>query len=390
MLSLAEAQTRLLALTPRMAIERVQIEQALGRYVVQDYLSTRNQPAADLSALDGYAIVGNGPWTVAGESRAGAPFDGLLSEGQAARISTGAHMPDGSDRVLLQENAARDGDTLSCTQDMPGPVQHVRKCGFDFCEGDVLVESGTRISPAYIALARSAGHARLDVRRAPRIAILETGDELAADPSACGEHQIPASNGAMLKAMLFHFGCDTTLLGPVADHPGNLRAALERAEDADIIVASGGASVGDHDHVKEALENWGADIDFWKVAIKPGKPLMVARRGKQLIFGLPGNPVSSFVTAFLFVLPCVAAAMGAASPLPRRARLIAGCDLKPGNTRQEFLRAVWDGETVRPIESQDSSALMALAASNCLIERAIDAPPVAKGNTVGCFLLETG
>lgn len=393
LLSLEQAQGRLLALAPRLGCEDVGVEQALGRVLASNLAARRTQPPADLSAMDGYALAGpdgfGGPWHLVGESRAGAPFEGVLSSGEATRISTGAHMPTGSDRVLIQENAAVADGQIS-TDDPPAPQRHVRKQGFDFSVGDTVLQAGTRIGAAQMALAMSAGHAHLPVTRRPRIAILDSGDELARDPARCGPDQIPASNGAMIAAILAPLSGKTERVGPVGDDLSALAAALARADGADILITSGGASVGDHDLIQRALGDWGAELAFWKVAIKPGKPLMVAKRGNQVILGLPGNPVSSFVTAFLFALPLVRAAMGMTSPLPNTQTVTAAETLPAIGTRREFLRGISDGASVRQAASQDSSALLALAGANCLIDRPAGSPEIAIGESVPVYNLQNG
>lgn len=390
MLGLEEAQQRLLEKAPRMGTEQLAPEAACGRYLAEDLIALRTQPAADLSAMDGYAICGDGPWRLVGESRAGAPFAGSLSAGETVRISTGAHLPPGADRILIQENAAVDHARVTCTQDPPRPAQHVRARGFDFAEGDVMLAAGTHVGPAQIALALSAGHARIEARRAPSVAVLDSGDELAADPANCRGDQIPASNGAMLVAMIRSFGCEVTRIGPVADDAAALARALEAATEADILVTSGGASVGDHDLIRPALENWGAEIDFWKVALKPGKPLMVARRGKQVILGLPGNPVSCYVTATLFLLPLIRASMGASEPLPARFMARLASPLPATGPRHEFPRGILSGHEVTLAGSQDSSALRSLALANCLIDRAAHSDEAEAGTSVPVILLQNG
>ena len=392
MLSLEEAQMRVLALAPEMPVESVPVEDAVGRYLASDLHALRTQPPAELSAMDGYAIGGGdqGPWRMVGESRAGHPFTNALSAGEAIRISTGAHLPAGADRVLIQENARVEAGMLHCEEDFPEHMQHVRRRGFDFSQGDVLLSQGTQIGAAQIALALGGGHASLDVLRAPHVAVLDSGDELAADPTQCADNQIPASNGAMLGTMLAELGCQVTRIGPVPDDLAALADALKQAEQADIVITSGGASVGDHDLIQPALEGWGAQLDFWKVAIKPGKPLLVARRGRQAVFGLPGNPVSSFVTCYLFVMPLIRATMGSSNPLPKPAMLRVGQALSPVGSRREFLRAYWDGLEVRITDSQDSSALAALAAANCLIDRPADSHGIEAGTSVPCYLLKNG
>ncbi|AOL94918.1 molybdopterin molybdotransferase MoeA [Porphyrobacter sp. LM 6] len=340
--------------------------------------------------MDGYALgAGEGPWTLVGESRAGTPFPGSLGAGQCARISTGAIVPDGADRVLLQEDAGVEGGIVTATE-YPPAGRHIRRRGFDFVEGTRLLTRGTRINAGRIALALSAGRGEVSVARRVTVAVLDSGDELAADPAHCLPHQIPASNGAMIAAMLAPLGCEVLRLGPVGDDMAALAGALERAKAADILITSGGASVGDHDLIKPALAAWGAETAFWKVAIKPGKPLLVATRGRQVILGLPGNPVSSFVTAFLFALPLVRAAQGDADPLPRSLTMPAGEALPAIGPRREFLRAVTDGGAVRLAGSQDSSALSALAAADCLIDRPAHAPAVPAGEPVRVFPLQNG
>ncbi len=392
LLGLEEAQARLLALAPLLPLEAVATEAALGRYLAEDIRAARTQPAADLSAMDGYALApGAGPWRLVGESRAGAPFDGVLAEGQCTRISTGAIVPEGADRVLLQEDAARDGETIAVTvADNPPPGRHIRARGFDFHAGDLLLTRGTRVTPGRLALALAAGHGQVTVARPVRVAVMDSGDELAVDPAQCLPHQIPASNAAMIAAMLAPLGCEIMRLGPVPDDRTALAEALAKAEDADILITSGGASVGDHDLIKPALAEWGAQTAFWKVAIKPGKPLLVATRGAQVVLGLPGNPVSSFVTAFLFALPLVRASMGDPDPLPRAEPYTAGEDLPAIGPRREFLRAVRQGGAVRLAGSQDSSALSALAAADCLIDRPAHAPAVRAGEAVPVFNLQNG
>jgi molybdopterin molybdotransferase len=365
----------------------------LGRVLATDLNAARTQPPADLSAMDGYAVAGEGPWMLVGESRAGAPFEDAITAGEAIRISTGAHMPQGSDRVLIQENAQVEGTRLS-TDEPPAAMQHVRRRGFDFADGDTVLAKGTRIGPAQLALAMAAGHARLTVVKPPKVAVLDSGDELAADPSACNPHQIPASNGAMIAAMLAPLVGPCERLGPVGDSMDALAAALERADDCDVLITSGGASVGDHDLVQSALREWGADLAFWKVAIKPGKPLMVATREvdgrKQVVLGLPGNPVSSYVTAMLFALPLVGSALGIQNPLPAPLTMRAACPLPSTGSRCEFVRGICDGEAVAPADSQDSSALRALASANCLIERRPHSADLAVGEVVRVYWLENG
>ena len=394
LLPVPEAQARLLALVEPLPVERVPVEEALGRYLAEPLIARRTQPPADLSAMDGYAMrIADmpGPWRVIGDSACGHPFAGAVGAGEAVRISTGALMPEGANMVLMQEDAARDGQTLSLTGTPPDPLpKHIRRQGNDFAEGAELLPSGARIGPAQIALALAGGHGYVAVRAVPRLAIIDSGDELSSDPAACALHQIPASNGAMLSAMAREMPCVIDRLGPVADTMEALAEALAQAESADVVVTSGGASVGDHDLIRPALAAWGAELDFWKVAIKPGKPIMVARRGRQLVVGLPGNPVSSHVTAYLFLLPLLRALAGSARPLPQAMWLPAAEPFAPGGPRREFLRGVWDGRGVTSQINQDSGALGALAHANVLIERVENAPAAAVGELVPAYWIENG
>ena len=398
-LELADAQARLLALAAPLPGEHVAVEEALGRYLTVPLMARRTQPAGDMSAMDGYAVRGQdvpGPWQVIGESAAGHPFAGLVGSGEAVRIATGALLPDGADCVIIQEDCAREGDTLRLTGTLPSPLsKHIRREGLDFRDGAMLLPAGTRIGPAQIALALSAGHRLLEVARRPRITLIDSGDELASPGVPCARHQIPASNGAMLAAMVAGIPCCVSRIGPVADDRGALIAAFHAATEDDLIVTSGGASVGDHDLIRPALQAIGADLAFWRVAIRPGKPLLVATRARpgrvaQIILGLPGNPVSSLVTANLFLLPLLRRLLGAGDCLPVGipARLLG--ELPAGGARREFRRGRWDGQNVRDGELHDSGALASLAACNCLIERAPDAPSCHDGDIVRVYCIENG
>lgn len=398
-LTLEEAQTRVLALAQPMPSEDLPLAQAIGRYLSGNIVSRRTQPSADLSAMDGYAIGAERPendqWQLVGESRAGTPWGQTLNVGETIRISTGAHVPEGADRILIQENADVNGKEVALTSDYPTALRHVRQRGFDFAKDDALIEAGTRLNAAHIALAASAGHSTLPIARAPYIAILDSGDELVADPASATEHELPASNGIMLEAMVRPLGCTVSRLGPVGDDRGALAAALEGAEDADILITTGGASVGDHDLMQPALKAWGAEMDFWRVAMKPGKPIMLATRlnaaGRtQVIFGLPGNPVSAYVTAFHFGLPVIRASMGAKQAGNAALNLPAGTALPAIGPRREFMRAFWDGVSVSPVGSQDSSALAALSHANCLIDRPAQSSEAAVGDIVPVYLLGDG
>ncbi len=390
---LEEAQARLCALASPLPVEDVPATEAVGRYLAKDLVARRTQPAADLSAMDGYAVCEDdlsGPWEVVGESAAGHPFSGTIAPGQAARISTGALMPAGSGAVLLQENAERAGDVLILTNDDSPTPRHIRRTGFDFSAGDTLLKAGSPIGPAQLALALSAGHGSLTVHKQPKLAVIDSGDELADDPANCALHQIPASNGPALAVLVGPSAREIVRIGPVRDTMDAMLAAFDQASDADVIVTSGGASVGDHDLVNPALQEWGATLDFWRVAIKPGKPIMVARRGDTFILGLPGNPVSSYVTAMLFLQPLLRKLAGAADPLPRAMLLPLAGSLPSGGARTEFVRARLVDGRAEPIEERDSSAMRALAAAELIIRRDIGAPAAMAGDLVPTFPLQNG
>lgn len=384
LLPIADAQARLFALTEPVEVETVLLAQAAGRWAAVDIHARRTQPATDLSAMDGYAIRFAdlpGPWRVIGESAAGRPFTGAVDAGEATRIFTGAAMPAGADTVLIQEEAHRDGGHLHLTGEGPPHIgRNTRRRGLDFHEGDRLIEAGERITPARLAVAATAGHGVLPVRRRVCVAIAATGDELV-EPGAAASDALPESNRAMLAAMLADLPVDLTDLGILPDRLETLRDAFANAA-CDLLVTTGGASVGDHDLVRPALEATGGAIDFWRVALRPGKPMMAGRLGPgRTVLGLPGNPVSAFVTAILFVRPLIAHLAGAKDPLPRARPAILGEDLPANNARTDFLRAAERDGRVYASAIQDSSMLLTLARSTCLVIRAANAPAAKTGDS---------
>lgn len=364
----------------------------MGRYLAEPLLARRTQPAADLSAMDGYAVSSydlHGPWRLVGESAAGHPYSSRVRKGEAIRIATGALVPDGTGCVILQEDVARSDDFISLAGALPSPPgKHIRRNGMDFRSGDTVLKRGVLLGPAQIALAVTSGHRHIPVHRVVRVAVIDSGDELATGLE-CPSHQIPASNGIMLAAMIAGLPCRVTRLGPVPDDMTALSHVLAEAQEADIVVTTGGASVGDHDLIRPALENWGATLDFWRVAIKPGKPILVARRQsgnrEQFVLGLPGNPVSAFVTAHLFLLPLIRAASGAERPLPVAVKAQLATPVPATGKRREFLRGRWDGTQVRVQQVQDSGALAALAESNVLIDRPAGSHEAEAGATVSIY-----
>ncbi|MDG2532494.1 molybdopterin molybdotransferase MoeA [Sphingomonas sp. HITSZ_GF] len=384
LLPVAEAQQHLFALATPLPEELRPLAQAAGYYAARNVAALRTQPASDLSSMDGYAIRFAdlpGPWQVIGESAAGRGFAGEVAPGQAVRIFTGAPLPPGADTVLIQEEAERDGARLTLTGE--GPLRlggSVRPRGLDFAEGEMIIAAGTRITPARLALAAIAGHTELPVRRRVRVALLSTGDELAPPGAPLGPDQIPETNRLLLAALLADLPVELIDLGILPDDRAALEAAF-RALDCDLLVTTGGASVGDHDLVRPALEAAGADIDFWKVAVRPGKPMMAGRLGDALVLGLPGNPVSAFVTATLFVRPLIARLAGAADPLPRPRIVPLGEALPATGPRADYLRAELIDGRAHAATIQDSSMLRTLARATCLIVRPAGAPEAKTGDS---------
>jgi molybdopterin molybdotransferase len=386
LLSVAEAQSRLIASARRVSGETISFLDAAGRWTTQAIVARRSQPGADLSSMDGYAIRFAdlpGPWRVIGDSAAGRPFRDSIAAGEAVRIFTGAAMPAGADSVLVQEAAARDGDMLTLAGEGPPRTgASVRRKGLDFSAGDTLIAAGERLSPARIALAATGGHGTLPVNRRLRVAILATGDELiAAGTSSDDALALPEGNSPMLAAMIADLPVDVTLHGIIPDQLDALTAAFADVQ-ADIIVTTGGASVGDHDLVRPALEAAGGTLDFWRIAIRPGKPMLAGTIGDAIVLGLPGNPVSAFVTATVFLRPLIAAMAGAADPLPKTLTATLAEPLPANDHRQDYLRAtVIDGRVaMAPI--QDSSMLVTLARADCLIVHPPHTPPAKIGDQV--------
>lgn len=391
MISIDEAQARIFALKAPVEVEMVSLTDAAGRWAAEDVVALRTQPARDLSAMDGYAVRfadGPGPWRVVGESAAGKQFSGSAGAEEAVRIFTGAVVPDGADSVVIQENVARDGDALTLTGDALSRLgQHVRRGGADFVEGARLISKGKELHARHIALAAMAGHGALAVRRRLKVAVVSTGDELVPPGQIFAQDQIPSSNDVMLAAMLMQVPVDVTVVPAVADVLNTLVAQFAALSDYDIIVTTGGASVGDHDLIAPALQAAGGKIDFWKIAMRPGKPVIAGTIGEAVVLGLPGNPVSAYVTALLLLLPLIRHLAGASHPLPQRLTAVLGADLPANGARTDHLRASFVGDVVTPVGANDSAMLAALSISNALIIRDIDDGAIAKGAQVPYYAL---
>jgi molybdopterin molybdotransferase len=386
MISLAEAQARLMALATPLPTVETSLFDASGRWAAKTLHARRTQPASDLSAMDGYAIrfaECPGPWTVIGESAAGRSFASGAGAGEAVRIFTGAAVPRGCDTILIQEDAARDGPSLRMTGSGPADRgAHIRLRGNDFSEGDTLITAGELLTPARIALAALAGHATLSVRARPRVSIISTGDELRLPGSDDRDDSIPASNGPMLAALLAPV-CDVIDGDIVADDLAALKTAFAAAaESSDIVITTGGASVGDHDLVRPALEAAGAQLDFWKIAMRPGKPVMAGTLGEAIMLGLPGNPVSAYVTSYLLALPLARHMAGSLRPIAQTETAILASALPQNGDRLDHRRALLNNGYVDPLPSNDSALLAALASSNALIIREPHSPAMDAGDTV--------
>ncbi|MBZ8132329.1 gephyrin-like molybdotransferase Glp [Afifella sp. IM 167] len=375
--------------------EVVPLARSRGRVLAHDLAAQRDQPPFPASAMDGYAVRAGearqgARLKLVGTSRAGERFRGSLGAGETVRIFTGAPVPEGADTVLIQENAERDGDMV-IVREAPAPGRHIRPAGLDFSRGQTLLAAGTRLGPREMALAAAMNHGTLAVRRRPRVAVLSTGDELVVPGETPGPDQIVSSNGAAVTALAEAAGAEAVDLGIAVDSEDAIADAAARAGDADILVVIGGASVGDHDLVQPALAKKGMQVDFWKIAMRPGKPLMFGVLGPTKVLGLPGNPVSALICGIVFLRPLIAAFLG----LEIRDRFVSMAlaeDIPANNERQEFMRGrsveTPEGPRIQPAERQDSSLLATFARSDVLILRPAHAPAAKAGEVVPVTLLK--
>lgn len=384
------ALDQLLAGAEPLPAETVPLDQGAGRVLAEPLVARLTQPPFAAAAMDGYAIRWadrHGEWRVVGESAAGHGWNGSVGAGEAVRIFTGAPVPDGADVIVVQEEVARDGDTARLSSEGPPRIgAHIRPMGQDFAAGDVLLAGGTRLAPAQLGLAAAAGHGELAVVRRPRVTLIATGDELVPPGVMPGPGQIASSNPAMLSALLTSAGAEVTDPGLIPDNRAALAAALQAA-DADLIITIGGASVGDHDLVVPVLRDLGAALDFWKIALRPGKPLLAGRLGNTRVLGLPGNPVSAFVTALLFAVPLVSRMGGRAHDLPLETLPLAS-PLPANGVRRDHLRARRTPAGAEAFARQDSALLSLLAQAELLIIREARAPAAAAGDDVTCIALD--
>jgi molybdopterin molybdotransferase len=397
LLSVAEALARVTKGLAPLETERVTLENAAGRVLAEDLAALLTQPPFDASAMDGYAVraadVASPPVTLklAGASLAGAGYPQRVEPREAVRIFTGAPVPEGADLIVIQEDTDEGAGSVTVREVSGGP--HIRPRGQDFAEGEVLLTAGTRLGPRALMLAAAMNHAALPVRRKPKVAILATGNEIVPPGSPLAADQIVSSVPYGIAAVVERNGGEAMLLGIARDDPESIVALSRAGSGADILVTIGGASVGDYDLVASALKPEGLELDFWKIAMRPGKPLLYGRMGTQRLLGLPGNPVSALVCARVFLVPMLLRLLGVADERRPGPQAILGVALPANGPRQHYMRArsEWgqDGSrVVTPLPSQDSSLVAALDRADCLIVRPVDAPALPQGASVPILPLD--
>lgn len=397
LLPVSDALTKILHGVKPLAAEKVNLSEACGRILATQVVAKRAQPPFPASAMDGYAVrhldVVNAPVTLRliGTSAAGHGFRGVVKAGTAVRILTGAPLPVGADTVVIQENTKRSEDQLH-VQESTALGKNIRRAGLDFAVGDVLVKAGQKLSSRDIGLLAAGNAAQVLVRRKPRIVLFTTGDELVLPGQRPRKDQIVSSNSHALEAMARQFGAEVVNLGIVRDSLKATIAAVRKGLGADVLLTTGGASVGDHDYVQAAFKACGVKIDFWKIALRPGKPFMYGRKGRTHVMGLPGNPVSALVTARIFLKPLLDAFAGLSAREQLHTAVLNG-NLPLNDNRQDYMRATLSLEAdgrhiVTPFGLQDSSMQRTLQSSQALIVREPFAPAAASGALVSIILLD--
>ncbi|KZL21899.1 Molybdopterin molybdenumtransferase [Pseudovibrio axinellae] len=401
LISIEDALSRLLKDIIPIQSEQLPLLETGGRVLAEDVKATRTQPPFSASAMDGYAVKASdttnqdNPLKVIGEVAAGHSFEGTLKAGEALRIFTGAPVPGGADAILMQENARRDGDNLFCLESV-SVDKFIRPAGLDFHEGQVLLTKGTLLGFRELSLAGAMNHATLPVRKKPVVAILANGDELVEPGQTPGPNQIIASNQVGIAEFVKNCGATPMMLGIAPDQPEAIAARVKQAihAEADILVTLGGASVGDHDLIQGVLGAQGMELDFWRIAMRPGKPLMAGALGPMKVLGLPGNPVSSLVCALLFLGPLLdemlARSQSQESQEVTKATLAK--DLPANDLRQDYVRASLSTDEqgnliAEPFSKQDSSMLALLTKADTLIVRPPHAPAAKAGEKVDLLKL---
>lgn len=400
LLPVPEAKARIRQAFAPVSLEWVGLTEAGGRILAEPLAARRTQPPVAMSAMDGYAVrhddAGAGAsLAVIGAVAAGGQYDGTVGPGQALRIFTGAALPAGADSVVIQENVTAADGRITVNEASKAVGANVRKAGIDFREGDVKLEPGVKLGARHVALAAAMGHPFLPVRRRPRVALLATGDELRRPGEALGPTQIIASNAYGLAALVRACGAEAVDLGIAPDDRAALARAAAGAQGCDLLVTIGGASVGEHDLIREVLGQGGASLDFWKIAMRPGKPLMFGETGGVKLLGMPGNPVSALVCGLLFLTEAIAGLLGTPqNPLPQ-SQALAGADLPENDRREDYLRARLGRDAAgRPVATpfarQDSSMLSTLADADCFIIRPPGGAAVRAGEAVAILDLGSG
>lgn len=399
LMPVADALSAILAGAEPLPEQMVALDEAYHRVLARDLAALRTQPPQAMSAMDGYAVraadaaEAGAHFNVIGEVAAGRPFDRAVRSGEAVRIFTGGVIPDGADAIVIQEDTTLTGSRITITE-ATAPGRHIRPAGVDFNKGDLLLRGGSRLTDRELSLAASMNYPELAVRRRPKVAVLATGDELVMPGSQPGPGQIVYSNGYALRALARAEGAETIDLGIAADTVEATTNGIRRARDsgADILITTGGASVGDHDLVKQSLEAEGIKMAFWRIAMRPGKPMMHGCLGAMRVIGLPGNPVSSYVCAFLFLVPLIRSLLGRSTIHHSIETALLGRNVVANDQREDYLRARLeksaDGALVAtPVNHQDSSLLGNLAAARALVIRPPFAPAASAGSACNILRL---
>ena len=396
MISVEEARERILAGLQPTAAEIVALADAWGRVTAAPVVARLTQPPQDVSAMDGYALraadgTGGAMLKVIGTAPAGHPFDGAVGPGETVRIFTGSIIPEGTNAIVIQEDATRDGEWV-CINEAAKPGRHIRRAGQDFAVGDTLLPEGRRMTARDVGLAAAANHPWITVHRRPRVAILATGDEIAMPGEPIPPGGIVSSNSHALAALVRAAGGAPTILPVARDTRDAVAAVADSVAGMDLLVTTGGASVGDHDLVIEGLQTRGLQVDFWQIAMRPGKPLLFGRLGALPVLGLPGNPVSAMICAILFLVPALARLSGLPAMPPPTSTAVLGSPVGANDRRADHLRSTITRDNAgrivaTPFPVQDSAMLRRLATADGLVLRPPHAPALPAGAEVPVILL---